>query len=320
MAILVNTRSDEKTHLRQHHTFGRFSDQVDTVLDGSTVSRLHAAIEWQEPHWFVKDLSKNGTWYNGKRFLAGERIQLELNSELVFGDPDNVPYRVEDLSAPNSMLLPMDSKNEAIALELFSLLPENNPTHAIYYSVVSQTWNCDEVDSPLVDQRLFHNQIVDLDGVSYRAFLVETDSLTDPYQNDEHMLGNLKFMFDLSLDEEVTQLQIEFGNQIHDLGERTHHYLLMHLARIRAESAAQGLDEKSQGWIDNELLSRQLGIEGPHLNILIFRARKQITDRLMMPIESSRLVERRKGRVRFGNTNFKIYKGASLEYEMHPMA
>lgn len=53
---------------------GRSPTATIPVLEDSSVSRLHAVIEWLDTHWTVVDdgLSRNGTFVNGAR-LTGRR-------------------------------------------------------------------------------------------------------------------------------------------------------------------------------------------------------------------------------------------------------
>jgi predicted component of type VI protein secretion system len=53
---------------------GRSPAATIPVLDDSSVSRLHAALEWMDTHWTVVDdgLSRNGTFVNGQR-ITGRR-------------------------------------------------------------------------------------------------------------------------------------------------------------------------------------------------------------------------------------------------------
>lgn len=53
---------------------GRSPTATIPVLDDSSVSRLHAVLEWLDTHWTVVDdgLSRNGTFVNGRR-LSGRR-------------------------------------------------------------------------------------------------------------------------------------------------------------------------------------------------------------------------------------------------------
>jgi hypothetical protein len=122
----------------------------------------------------------------------------------------------------------------------------------------------------------------------------------------------MEFIFNLSLDEESTQLELVLGQQKIDLAVRNHHYLLALLARYRAADAAKGLDGKSQGWIYTDILANELGLDATHMNIYIFRLRKQLADSLPNLAGLQNLLERRGGKIRFGCDKFKIYKGEAL--------
>jgi hypothetical protein len=127
-------------------------------------------------------------------------------------------------------------------------------------------------------------------------------------------LVDIEFVFSLSLDEETTQLELHQPKQKQtiDLGVRSHHYLLLQLARHRADDITRGLDSKSQGWIYADHLAAELGLDITHMNIQIFRARKQFADNLPETVDHESLLERRGGKIRFGGVKFKIYKGATL--------
>ena len=118
--------------------------------------------------------------------------------------------------------------------------------------------------------------------------------------------------FDVSLDEEHVFLSITQDQRRLDLGERVHHYALLTLARRRLADRASGIDPHSQGWIDTERLSKMLGLEAAHLNIQIFRMRRQIALALAMPA-SPDVIERRRGQIRFGTPPVSIVRGSAIE-------
>ncbi|MGB7358168.1 MAG: FHA domain-containing protein [Mycobacterium sp.] len=73
--------TDEHGYAREHSldtaariVIGRSPDATIPLLADSSVSRLHAIIEWVDTHWTVIDdgLSRNGTFVNGER-LNGRR-------------------------------------------------------------------------------------------------------------------------------------------------------------------------------------------------------------------------------------------------------
>ena len=59
-------------------------------------------------------------------------------------------------------------------------------------------------------------------------------------------------------------------------------------------------------------MAAELGLDSTHMNIQIFRARKQLADVLPDALGQQCLLERRGGKIRFGCEKFKIYKGDQL--------
>ena len=59
-------------------------------------------------------------------------------------------------------------------------------------------------------------------------------------------------------------------------------------------------------------LAAELGVDATHMNIQIFRARKQLADSLPDAQGQQCLLERRGGKIRFGCEKFKIYRGDKL--------
>lgn len=305
--------------LRAHHTIGRSADKADTVIADPGVSRIHAVLEWSPDGWELRDLSRNGTWLDGKRLAPGEGTLVSQGQRIAFGGRKGPTVVVEDTGAPRSLLLSEVPGESDIELTPYLFLPdEAHPKLVVYYSSQRREWLHYPLRAgheQLPGETLSHRQILDVDGVRWRVFMADSATSTALSGSDQR-LNDFQFLFDLSLDEESTRLRLRQGELEINLGERSHHYLLLQLARHRCEEAQQGVDQSSQGWVDTELLARELGVDLPHLNILIFRARKQLSDKLVTAVDSEQLVERRKGQVRFGCPHFTIHKGDTLTHEM----
>lgn len=66
---------------------GRNKDQVDYVIENSSVGKVHAKILSNGKVDRVVDLqSKNGTFINGKKLVAEKEYQLENGDEIIFGN------------------------------------------------------------------------------------------------------------------------------------------------------------------------------------------------------------------------------------------
>lgn len=320
MGYILDTTSGRRLPLRAHHTLGRSADQVDTVVAAPEVSRMHAVLEWFHDGWQLRDLSRNGTWLNGKRLRAAHNTSLARGARMSFGAQSGGVWELVDDTAPASLLLADSAGAVTLPLTSYLFLPDEiRPDLVIHYSNIRRSWLYHPIGDGELDLReypLQHQQRLETGAQAWRVFLADSANATELVPASGERLDDFQFLYDLSLDEEVTRLRLQRGDQDIDLGERSHHYLLLQLARHRAEAAAAGLDTKSQGWVDTDLLARELGVDVSHLNILIFRARKQIAEKLPTSIDPEPLVERRKGQVRFGCPRFAIFKGEQVTHSL----
>lgn len=80
---IVHTLEREVTRI------GKQRGDNDLVMEGGSVSRLHARIICEEGVYYIEDLnSTNGTFKNGLRMQAYERRRLEKGDELRFGQEE----------------------------------------------------------------------------------------------------------------------------------------------------------------------------------------------------------------------------------------
>jgi len=288
-------------YLRDYHTFGRRVDTVDTVLQHAFISKLHAIIEWREPSWYVKDVSKNGLKLNGKIIPIQKQMPLKKGDVIDFAGMNEVTLTMVDLAAPEAMLINTEQPSETIALSESLLLPnESSPELALYLCPDREQWFADNISKGIEIGPFDHNDTIKIENSTWKFLLVAEDDATTEFDPKQVTLDEVVFRFDVSQDEESTNLTlIENGIEI-DLGERSHHYLLVHLIRHR-------LTDQS-GWLDSQLLMKELGLEETHMNIHIFRARKQVAKALPNAAGHSKLIERRRGALRVNISNIEIYK------------
>jgi hypothetical protein len=324
MAYIFDIANQTYLALAPHHTFGRLANAVDTRIDKPYISKLHAAIEWDGKDWRIKNLGLNGTWLNGMQ-LTGSSVSgneshvLHVNDTFNLAELKDPGFKVIDLTPPADMLWPLDialgAQPEPIYLTRYHLLPDSNePELALFFNDQSQQWQV-EVLSAQQEQLSYglnEGDLIQLGDTNWRLMRAQLCGPTEAHIFPSHNLGDMEFIFSLSLDEESTQLELVNDQLKIDLAVRNHHYLLAHLARHRAADTARGLDNKSQGWVYTDQLANELGLDATHMNIYIFRLRKQIADCIPAVVGLQYLLERRGGKIRFGCEKFKIYKGAAL--------
>jgi pSer/pThr/pTyr-binding forkhead associated (FHA) protein len=318
MAFLFDSSAETFFPLAPHHTFGRLATSVDTHIDKPYVSKLHAAIEWDGAHWRIKNLGLNGTHINSQTLQQGESCALHVGDEIRFAEPNDPGFTVLDLTAPADMLWPLDTTNlpHPIMLNRYHLLPnEQAPELALFFQ--DQQWHLEPLiqHQEQTSHKLQSGDLVQFNNSHWQLIRTQIYGPTEARVHLADSVSAFEFLFDLSLDEESTQLELQLEQTKIDLGVRSHHYLLLQLARHRANDIARGIDHSSQGWVYADQLAAELGMDNTHMNIHIFRARKQIADALPNTQTQACLLERRGGKLRFGCDKFKIFKGGQLVVE-----
>ncbi|WP_346837479.1 FHA domain-containing protein [Microbulbifer sp. SAOS-129_SWC] len=316
MASLQHPDREQPVYLMAHHTVGRRQDRVDTRITSSEISGIHAAIQWTGTHWNIRDLSRNGTWLNNQQMVPAKNYQLQQGDHIAFGRATNPAWVVENLDAPENLLIDLET-GEAQLLEQYHLLPdEREPLASLHYSPLTGQWlyeitgNSNGTHNATIVK---HGDRVDCGVHSWRLFLADNQGATRELSLKQLSITQFDLRFSVSHHEEHVQLQLRQGEIKQALPARIHNYLLLYLARARVNDMQRGVDADSQGWVSIQLATRELGITVNHLNTQIFRARKQIGESLPDAIDTSDLVERRSWEIRLGCNRFEIYKGSQLE-------
>ncbi|VAW71541.1 hypothetical protein MNBD_GAMMA10-1600 [hydrothermal vent metagenome] len=299
MAIIENIKSGEKIVLCSHHVFGRQAINTDTRLIHPEISNIHASIRWNGEVWTLKDHSLNGTWLESERIRKNRDVALEVGQLIGFGSLENDIWRIQHLSRPVSTLVALDDQGEDIILQQIHVLPDESDPQLSLYLLHSGQWVCEQGDKTF--QPVSGDIISLADGRRWRLHLPDNIELTSEVSVDEFIaLDHFGCRFSVSADEEHVFLKIRHQELEFDLQERVHHYLLLLLARQRDKDVKKGFDKSSQGWVYLDELSNMLGVTLTHLNILIFRARKQMQQVLQGLPSVPQLIERRQGSIRLG--------------------
>ena len=318
MATLINAQTVQSCLLQSHHIFGRLHGSVNTLIADAYISKVHGIIEWSGEHWLLRDVSSNGTWLNGNKLAKEQVAELNAGDVINFASKSNNAFTVSDINPPCDCLVPVSHNSEAIELEFIHLLPSeksqpmvlsyNNQTYSWWQEILNDNLNQSTAAAELSDQEL-----LTVDGLTWQLQINRSIADTQILRPTVTSLDELTFLFHTSLDEESTQLIMQSGEQAIDLLTRSHHYLTLTLARQRAKDMEAGLDDSEQGWVYAELLAKDLGLEASHLNIQIYRIRKQFVDALNNSCESSNIIERKAGKLRLASKCFEIVKGDTME-------
>ncbi len=323
MAYLTAENSNNRIYLKPFHRLGRLPDAVDTLVDNRSISRIHAIIEWVDNQWTVRDISKNGVWLNGQRIKPHESCVLKQQDKICLASKDDINFIVQNVEKPRDLLVPYghqavnNSKaKDPILLNQYHFLPsETSPELIVYYDTNEKNWYCETAPKYSV------TRIADGELVTFSDSVWQLVKVADVFQEEtidisDNAENKMTFIFCLSQDEESTELRLEGETQSIDFDIRSHHYLTALLARYRSEDAAKMVDEHLQGWVSIDKLTNDMRFTESHINIQIHRARKQLADKLKdLGLSGPMLIERKKGQVRFGAPNFKIFKGKHLEVD-----
>ncbi|MFK7928138.1 MAG: FHA domain-containing protein [Myxococcota bacterium] len=257
------------------------SGTAGLLLKDRSVSAEHASVFWSDPGWAVRDLgSRNGTFVGDTRLAPGQKIDLVVGQTVRFGGSQE--WRLVHDGAPTALAVPVVSgklvwTGAMIAdRELLALPDEETPEVTVRRQL--DRWMVEDEDS---QGRGVDGQIVRADNKVWRLFLPpdedEVVATTAFNSGPRSCLSDAVLRFGVSADEEHVTLSVQSSNQFHEVKPRTHHYLLLTLARQRVEDVKQGVSDSEAGWLHAEDLQRMLRMDRRTLNTQVFRARRQLS-------------------------------------------
>ena len=297
MAILVKHPEGPRSMLLSRHVVGR-SRLADLRMVEPTVSGEHAVLRWTGREWEQHDLgSRNGTNVDGRRLSPGERVTIRLGAVIAFGQADNV-WRLADDAPPTIMASVDDGDEPLCARNDLLALPSDEDPEAVVYRDASGNW--------VVEQRGGTARIADRGTVRAggRDYVLRVPDVLAPTWDSSSPaphLAALTLRFAVSRDEEYVARTARSEHHAIDLGARAHHAVLLSLARSRLEdrdarqtpSADQApRPESSEGWVYQDELASQLAIDETHLNVAVFRCRRQLAEAGI--IGAASIIERRR--------------------------
>ena len=287
---LLQATTDRHHPLTARTLIGR-SRRCDLVVPHASISGEHALIWWDGERWSIRDLgSRNGTLVDGHRLDDAPRV-LELDARVQLG-AHPLAWTVDCLAPPRARAVALDDpERPAIEAEDGVLaLPDERVAELVIYGSATAGWvlEAGERARPVEDR-----EVIEVAGTRYRLELPQLLGETADLDSVPPRLAELTLRFRVSSDEEHVSLEGLLGQPPTQrslaLGPRAHHYTLLTLARARLADAE--LPEPERGWVYRDQLQAQLQLDREQLNMLVFRARKQLA---AAGIENAHeLVERR---------------------------
>ena len=282
MGTLTNTSSHQTVQLRDHHIVGRHPETAHTLVKNNTVSRSHCLVEWQQNAWYLQDISANGTFINGKRVAKNIKHPLKLNDKIQFGDTANETWLVSNIKSPSAFLKSTNTAVNDIALPNQVNLLSSGDNELMISKTLSGQWLCEQAGN-----------VLDAAFVLWTAN--DIDATQDCLEQHAH---TVKVLFRVSQNEEHVGITIDIDGQAFDLEDRTHHYLVLLVARKYLEDKQQNIPDSEAGWLDKSLLIKQTRMEETHINTQFFRFKKQLHNALKGSKLDINVIERRRGEIR----------------------
>lgn len=301
MGLLRALQAPEEVVLYPEHTLGRSKSCLLRVSHPG-VSALHAVIFWADEAWFIKDLgSRNGTFLDGRRIAAGVRESLSRGTKVELGAA-GPQFEFADDSPPQPLLVAADDPTFYRWISDSIAIPTEEQPEALLYLAQSGEW-CLESEAGV--QRIDEHGLFTLGGRMFRLIASRGIPATATAE-EQRTLAEASLKFSVSSDEEHVEVTIEARGRGLSLGHRAHHYLLLTLARERLKHAEAGMSPGSQGWIERHDLERMLRQTQQHINLAVWRARRQFAEAGFS--DAINVVERRGSELRIGTPRLEIVR------------
>lgn len=302
MGTLLQPNLQKRHMLDARVLIGR-SRKCDLRLVHPSISGEHALIWWDGEHWRIRDLgSRNGTRVGGDTVGTEQSRTLTAGDALSFGRYP-VRWTMESTAPPSARAVPQEGEPVVAEDDMLALPSPETPAVLIYADPL-QGWVLESGDEmrPAVDQ-----EILTIEGVVWRLHLPDILTSTVDLSAGTATLSALSLTFSISADEEHVHLAASDGTTRHDLGARVHNYTLLTLARRRlCDAEDPELSPEAQGWMYRDDLARMLQLSRTHLNLYIFRIRKQLAALKIQDADS--IIERRSDtqQLRIGSVRLSI--------------
>lgn len=272
MGTLRRVASDRVVIMPVHMLVGR-SGHADLRLDGPGISSEHAALAWNGREWQVRDLSRNGTMLDGLRLKSREEYPLVQGQVLAFGEVEEA-WVLDDDAPPVAMGVHHSSGRVVCAIQGVLPLPDEDDPRATLSSSGEVWWLTVEGKEPEPVQDR-HLAIIDGQGWILRVPepVLRTDEARDSPQIDE-----FKLRLAVSRDGETIVVDLFHGDERVGLKSKSHHEVLLLLARQLIDDRASGLPEIECGWVEPDLLARQAGLKRSALNVYVMRLRREFDE------------------------------------------
>lgn len=276
------------------------SATADVRLDDARVSGEHALLRWTGAAWEVRDLgSKNGTFIAERRLASGARVHLLAGDVFSLGGPRLAApsFHLVDTTAPIASARHITSGVVQTASSGLINLPNDEQPLASMIEEADGNWT---VEADGVARMAMDRETIVVNGEAWILDLpLRTSSTAEAVESSsESTLASISLRFAVTPDEERVDITVVRPDREIELPPRSHHYLLLTLARARLATANAPPNEC--GWLERKDVCRMLAVDELRINVDVCRARKQFS--LLGIQDAANIVDRRMGtgRIRLG--------------------
>jgi pSer/pThr/pTyr-binding forkhead associated (FHA) protein len=225
--------------------------------------------------WWLRDLnSTNGTWVDGRRLGADDRVPLAAGQRLSFGH-HSISFLVDNVDAPRFRLRSLsDDRVVCPQNTLVGLPSDEEPLLTVSLGV--RGWSVE--DSSHV-RLLTDQEIVEFGTERWQVELPPvTDEVAETGTQREQPLIDVR---DLALELRVTadrediSAKATVDGRSYQMPNRSHHELLLLLVEARISAKERGVTEEEAGWMTLDEATRSAAVGINKLNLDIFRLRRE---------------------------------------------
>jgi hypothetical protein len=300
MGILEDRSTGRRHTLASRCLLGRHP-ACDLRFEDPRISGEHASVRWLNGGWELRDLgSRNGTFLDRRRLAVGERVPLCAGRAFSLGSP-KVELILADAAPPGASARRRGTGAGRVAIDGLLVLPDDARPLVTIFEDDAGRWVAEIGDER---RRLSDQEVLDVGGEAWIVELPLLTTVTFQSGGTGPLLEQAHLRFAVRRDEEEVQIAVQVRGQTTLLPHRSHHYLLVTLARARlADSAAP---EGERGWLAREDLCRMLAMDPARLSVEIYRARRQMMG--LGLVGGAEVVQRRAatGELRLGAPSFEV--------------
>lgn len=298
VALLKHLTSRREVELSTETIIGR-SPRCRVVVDHPLVSSLHAQLRWLGTQWCLSDLSRNGTWVNGRAHRRDEDIPLLAGDSLCFGRNED-PWVLEQAGAPRALLIPVQAGPPIpLGSAPIALPTDADPKASVFLGPDGVA----VIETAAGRSLLSDGAEFELAGCQYQVHLACPQP---PTASAGACLEDARLTLAPAQHEEHVGVTLTVKGRHRALRPRVHFGVLLELARERLADRARGVSMDSEGWVYLDDLCARLLIDRPTFNTYAHRLRKQFHETELT--DAVNILERRvdSDEVRIGCGNIAI--------------